>query len=328
MEMEYRDPAKRGRWIIVLGLVLAIVAGGGAFYLVNNAQQKSGSSTIVSTAAVVAVRDIPARARITAEDVTVRTDIPKDATTTGEMLIASLNDAVGQTLGVSVLAGQLVTRNLFVSATTANGAAFSILGPGASVGPNSEAWRAVSLTVSDDRGVGGILVPGMKVDVIMTVTVTVAAPTVEPAGSAMPGPTGSPFTYTSGSSTKITYQAMEILARQGTSYVMKATLRDAEEIIHMQASGAAQFTFLLRPDQDTRVLDLSALGETTSRIIQRYGILIPQLYPVGATFPSQPPIAPITPPPSAEPSGSADAGGNPSPTVAPSVAPSASAAGG
>jgi Flp pilus assembly protein CpaB len=316
MEMEYRDPSRRGRWIIVLGLVLAIGAGGGAFYLVNNAQ-KAGPQTAPTVSAVVAIRDIPARARITADDVALRSDVPKDSTTASTMLIANVNDAIGQTTGVSVIAGQLVTRNLFVAATTANGTAFSILGPGETVGPDSEAWRAISLTVADDRAVGGILAPGMKVDVIMTVAVTVAPPSAAPVGSATPGPTASAFAFTSGSSTKVTYQAMEILARQGTFYVMKATLRDAEEITHMQASSSAQFTFLLRPDQDARVLDLSLLGETTSRIIQRYGILIPQPYPLGTAIPSQPPIAPITPPPSAAPSGSPDASANPAPSAAP-----------
>jgi Flp pilus assembly protein CpaB len=322
MEMEYRDPSKRGRWIIVLGLVLALAAGGGAFYLVNNAQQKAGTSNVVYTTAVVAARDIPARARITADDVVLRTNIPKDLTTTGDMLLGSSDLAVGQTTGVTIFAGQLVTKNLFVTATTANGTAFSILNPNETVGPDSEAWRAVAVTVSDDRAVGGILAPGMKVDVIMTVSVAVTPPSAAPAASGGTGPTPSSFPYLSGSSTKISYQSMEILARMGTYYVMKATLRDAEEITHLQASGSAQFTFLLRPDKDARVLDVSALGETTNRIIQRYGILIPQPYPAGNAFPSQPPIAPITPPPSVAPSGSPDASGG----VAP--APSASAAGG
>ena len=310
MEMEYRDPSKRGRWIIVLGLVLALGAGGGAFYLVNNAQHQATTTTSVNfTTAVVAARDIPARAKLTVDDVVVRTDIPKDLTTTGTMLIATTADAIGQTTGVSILAGQLVTRNLFVSATTANGTAFSILGPNETVAPDSEAWRAVALTVTDDRAVGGILVPGMKVDVIMTFAVAVNPPSAAPDASAG-GPSPSPFGYTSGSSTKITYQSMEILARLGTYYIMKATLRDAEEIIHLQASGSAQFTLLMRPDQDARVLDVSALGETTNRIIQRYGLLIPQTYPVGGAFPSQPPIAPITPPPSAP-----DASGSPAPSA-------------
>ena len=44
MEMEYKDPSKRGRWIVLTGVVLAVVAGGAAFFLINNAQQQAGQS--------------------------------------------------------------------------------------------------------------------------------------------------------------------------------------------------------------------------------------------------------------------------------------------
>ena len=38
MEMEYHDDSKRRKVFIVLGVVLAVVAGGAAFFLVNQAQ--------------------------------------------------------------------------------------------------------------------------------------------------------------------------------------------------------------------------------------------------------------------------------------------------
>ncbi len=61
MEMEYKDPSRKGRWIVLLGVVLALVAGGLAFYLINNAQQQAGQGGIAYAEAVVAIRDIPAR---------------------------------------------------------------------------------------------------------------------------------------------------------------------------------------------------------------------------------------------------------------------------
>ena len=39
----------------------------------------------------------------------------------------------------------------------AGGGGFAILEPNETVGPDSEAWRAVSLTIPDDRAVGGML---------------------------------------------------------------------------------------------------------------------------------------------------------------------------
>ena len=74
---------------------------------------------------------------------------------------------------------------------------------------------------------------------------------------------------------------MEILSRQGTFYIVKATLPVSEEISHLQAAGNAQFSMVLRPDADTRILDVSALGATTNRIIERYGLPVPETYPEG-----------------------------------------------
>ena len=67
-------------------------------------------------------------------------------------------------------------------------------------------------------------------------------------------------TYYTDQSTKISWQNMEILSRQGSFYIVKATLPVAEEITHLQAAGNAQFSMVLRPDADTRVLDVSSLG--------------------------------------------------------------------
>jgi Flp pilus assembly protein CpaB len=238
MEMEYKDPSKKGRWIVLLGVVLALGAGGAAFFLINNAQQQAGQSGLKTTTAVVAVRPIAARKPIEA------------------------------------------------------------------VAPESEAWRAVSLSVTDDRAVGGMLGPGMLVDVFMTASVNVPQTVLDEG------------TFYTDQSTKISWQNMEILSRQGTFYIVKATLPVAEEISHLQAAGNAQFSMALRPDADTRVLDVSALGATTNRIIQRYGLPVPETYPKGdGPIASAPPIPDITPAPSVDPASvdPASAEGSPAP---------------
>jgi Flp pilus assembly protein CpaB len=297
MEMEYKDPSKRGRWIVLLGVVLAVAAGGAAFYLINNAQQQAGQSGLKMTQAVVAVRPIPARKPIEAEDVVLRADIPLDGTNAAGV-ITDPAQVVGRILAVDLQPGQLVTTNLLASTTA--GGQFSILKPDETVAPESEAWRAVSLTVPDERAVGGMLGPNMTVDVFVTATVNV------PESLLTDG------RYYTDQSTKITYQDMVILARQGTSYIVKATLPVAEEITHLLAGGNAQFSFALRPEQDTRVLDLAPLGATTNRIIQRYGLPIPETYPVGqGPVVTPPPIPEITPPPSPEPSESASPSASP-----------------
>ena len=297
MEMEYKDPSKRGRWIVLTGVVLAVVAGGAAFFLINNAQQQAGQSGLKTTTGVVAAVPIPARKPIEATDLVVRTDIPLDGTN-AEGVVTDPAQLVGRVLAVDAKVGQLVTTNLLASSTA--GAQFSILKPEETVAPDSEAWRAVSLSVPDDRAVGGLLGPGMLVDVFMTASVNVPQSVLDEG------------TYYTDQSTKISWQDMEILSRQGTFYIVKATLPVSEEISHLQAAGNAQFSMVLRPDADTRILDVSALGATTNRIIERYGLPVPETYPKGnGPIATAPPIPEITPAPSPAPSAS----GEPSPSA-------------
>jgi hypothetical protein len=103
-------------------------------------------------------------------------------------------------------------------------------------------------------------------------------------------------------STKITYQNIPILAKSGAMYIIRVSLPVAEEIAHLQASGTAQFSMALRPDEDTRAVDAAKLGETTNVIIQRYGLPVPLTYPPGkgggpiaTPFPSAKPQASATP---------------------------------
>jgi Flp pilus assembly protein CpaB len=297
MEMEYKDPSKRGRWIVLLGLVLAVVAGGSAFFLINNAQQQAGTSGLKTVDGYVAARPILARKAIVPEDIVLRKDIPLDATNAG--VIADGTQLLGRLLAVDATQGQLLTANLLASGTV--GLGFAILRPDETVAPDSEAWRAVSITVSDDRAVGGVLGAGMSVDVFVTATVTIpeAPPVIAAGPSATPAPASTALAgFETGRSTKITYQGMTILARTGTYYILRAPLVVAEEISHMQADGEAQFSLALRPDQDVRILDVSTLGATTNRIIERYGLPIPETYPtLGGPHPSNPPIPSLTPAP-------------------------------
>ena len=315
MELEYKDPSKKGRWIVLLGVVLAIVAGASAFFLLNNAQQQATTSGVQTVSGYVAAVPILARKPIVAEDIALRSDIPLDGTNAN--LITDSSQLIGRLLAVDVAAGQLLTPNLLASGTV--GLGFAILRPDESVAPDSEAWRAVSVTVADDRAVGGVLNSGMTVDVFMTANVVVPEepPVISTDPAATPAPRVSALEgFVSGKSTKISYQGMKILSRAGTYYILKVPLVVAEEISHLQAEGSVMFSMALRPDQDQRILDVSQLGATSNRIIQRYGLVVPQPWPtLDGPEPSIPPIPALTPPPS------------PSPSIDPSLAPSASPAG-
>jgi len=298
MEMEYKDPGRRGKFIVVIGVILALVAGGAAFYLINQAQQAAGTAGLKKVSIVVAKRPIHARKPVEADDVTVRNDVPLDPT--NELAITDPSKVIGRILAVSVPADAMITTNMMAS--TATGGQFSIIGPGETIAPDSENWRAVSITVPDERAVGGLITANATVDIFVTATVNVPQEQLD---------LGKFYTD---KSTKLTYQNVLILAKAGTSYIVKVSEPIAEEITHLQASGSASFSMALRPDGDARVVDASKLGETTNLIIQRYGLPIPQTYPTGrglssgpapTPFPTATPHASGSPKPSGSPAGSA-----------------------
>ena len=295
MEMEYRDPSKRGRWIVVIGVILALAAGGAAFYVINQAQQQAGQGGLQKVTVVVATRPIPARKPVEADDLTTR-EIPLDDTNAPAIAVSKPADVVGRVLAVTVFQGQMITQNMLASAAT--GGQFTILEPGETVAPDSEAWRAVSMTIPDERAVGGLLTAGMTVDVFLSVQVNV------------PQDLMTEGKYYTDKSTKITYQNMVILAKSGSLYVMRATLAQSEEISHLVATGSAQFSMVMRPESDVRFADASKLGETTNSIIQRYGVLVPQNFP-----PGKGPIPSAAPTPA--PSLPAAPSGSPAPSTAP-----------
>jgi Flp pilus assembly protein CpaB len=289
VEMEYKDPSRRGRYIVIVGVILAVVAGGAAFYLINQAQQQAGQQGLQRVAVVVAMQTIPARKVIEAADVVVR-EVPIDETN-AQGIVSTPDKVIGRVPAVTILAGQMVTTNLLASSV--EGGQFSVLGPDETVGPDSPEWRAVSLTVTDDRAVGGLLTPNQTVDVFVTASVNVLTDSEQGLGEEG---------YYTDKSTKISYQNMVILAKSGTFYVLRAPIDVAEEISHLQASGTAMFSLVLRPDVDTRQVDASSLGTTTNEVIIRYGRPIPVVFPpVEGPVPTPAATPSATPVPSASP---------------------------
>ena len=300
MEMEYKDPSRRGRWIVVIGIVLAVVAGAAAFFLINQAQQAAGQAGLQRVAVVVAAQTIPARKIIEATDVIVR-EIPLDDTN-AQGIASTPDKVIGRVPAVAILQGQMVLTNLLASST--EGGQFSVLGPADVFASDSPDWRAISMTVPDDRAVGGLLTPNQTVDVFVTASVNVLTNSEDGLGD---------NGYYTDKSTKLSYQNMLLLAKSGTFYVLKAPVDVAEEISHLQASGAAAFSLALRPDVDTRQVDAAALGTTTNRVIIRYGLPIPVAFPpVSGPVPTPRPTPVATPAPSGSP------GASPSPSASPS----------
>lgn len=297
MEIEYKDPSRRNKIIVVVGVLMAILAGAAAFYLLDQAQRQVQDAGVQHQSIVVAARDIAARATISVDDVVLEEVPIDDMTATGIFLDPS--KVVGLITSVPILTGQPIYANFLAGQT--QGAQFAILEPGASVAPDSPIWRAISLTVTDDRAVGGLIEPGQTVDLVVTTQIELPEDLVEQGR------------YYADRSTKIVYQDVVLLAKNATTYVIKATVDVAEELSHLQASGAGSFTLLLRPEQDRRTVDGSTLGTTTSELVERYGFPIPEVYPPGSgvlTRTPEPAASPATDP-------SADPQASPTPTPLP-----------
>jgi len=257
------ETRQRGRKLVVAGLLLAVSAGAGSYVLLTRAQDSASVVEVPKTVVVVALHTIPARTAITVDDITVR-EIVVD-TTNAQGTFQAVDQVVGRTAGVTILQGQMVTSNLFTF--TAGTAALAILGPDETISPDSPAWRAVSISVPDDRAVAGVLSEGERVDVFLTTAINVTESVAD--GGTSYGD----------KSTKVAYQDVQILSKAGTFYVIKVTEQVAEEIAHLQASGNSSFSFALRPDVDKRPVDASRLGATTNIIIQRYSLPVPQVFP-------------------------------------------------
>ena len=210
MEFEYQDPGRgRGKALIVIGVILALATGVGAFILVYQAQQQASQAGLSTVPVVVARLQIPARKTIEPADVEVR-NVPADATNE-QGVFTDPAKVIGLVPAVTILAGQPVYANLLAAESA--GGQFTILQPGETVAPDSEAWRAVSVTVPDDRAVGGMIRPGDVVDMFLTAPITV------PPDLAAQG------RYTSDKATKITYQNIVILQRAASFYVLRVPWR-------------------------------------------------------------------------------------------------------
>lgn len=261
MELEYSDKnRKRSKLYIAVGLFIALVVGG----LVFVALQASGltqEEEVVRRDVVVAVRDVPSRKPIEEGDVAMRSVV---ADATNETAFTRIDEVLGRVSGVPILTGQMLTQNMLASST--EGQSYSILELGEEFDPDGPDYRAVSISVPDERAVAGTLVPGQIVDLIVTMAINpeigqTPEEAEETVAEFIPGP-----------STKVTFQALSLLARSGPLYILRTELATAEEIAEVIAAGG-QFTLALRPDVDDRLAETD--GSTIDRLLEGYDFPIP-----------------------------------------------------
>lgn len=268
MELEYSDKnSRRSKVYIAVGIIVALLVAA-TVYIALQASGLTDQGEVETRQVVVAAIEIPGRKAITEADVVMRS-VPVDPV--NETAFVTIDDVLGRVTSVPISPGQLVTPNLMAS--TDAGATFSILRPGEEFDPSMPDLRAVSMTVPDDRAVGGTLLPGQPVDLIATMTVNPLQ--ADPAQPAEGEPTEAAPTdqRIAGPSTKTTLQQIDILVRNGSLYILRTDLATAEKITELQATGA-QFTFVLRADEDDRTAETE--GSTLDRLLEEFGFPVPE----------------------------------------------------
>ena len=273
MELEYSDKnSRRSKVYIAVGVIVALMVAA-TVYIALQASGLTDQGAVEMRQVVVAAAEIPGRKSIEETDVVMRS-VPADPI--NETAFTSIDEVLGRVVSVPVSPGQLMTPNLLAS--TDAGAVFSILPPGEEFDPSGPDLRAVSMTVPDDRAVGGTLQPGQPVDLIATLTVnpvtTGAETPVPPADGEeqTPAPDGE-APRLSGPSTKTTLQQLDILVRNGTLYILRTDLATAEKITELQAAGA-QFTLVLRANEDDRSAETE--GSTLDRLLEEFEFPVPE----------------------------------------------------
>ena len=264
MELEYSDRnSRRSKLYIAVGVIVALVVAA-TVYVALQASGLTGEVAVETRTVVVAAADITARQPVTETDVTTREVVADPANATA---FTSVDEVVGRITAVSVPVGQLLAPNLLASTT--EGQTFSILAPGEEFDPEGPDHRAVSVTVADANAVAGTLTAGQRVDLVVTMQLTPPAEdgTTEDDDSAATGP--QPM---GGPSTKVTFQQMSILARNGELYILRADLPAAEKIAELTAAGGT-FTMVLRPEQDDREAETE--GSTIDRLIEEFDFPVP-----------------------------------------------------
>ena len=271
MEFEYSDKnSRRSKVYIAVGVIVALLVAA-TVYIALQASGLTNQGEVEMRQVVVAAVEIPGRKTIAEADVVMR-NVPVDPI--NETAFTSMDEVLGRVVSVPVSAGQLLTPNLLAS--TDAGAVFSILRPGEEFDPSMPDLRAVSMTVPDDRAVGGTLQPGQPVDLIATLTVNPLAAgggtPQPPADGEEPAPDGE-APRLSGPSTKTTLQQLDILVRNGSLYILRTDLATAEKITELQAAGA-QFTFVLRAAEDDRSAETE--GSTLDRLLEEFEFPVPE----------------------------------------------------
>jgi Flp pilus assembly protein CpaB len=250
-----------GRLFIVLGVVLAVLAGGGAFLYASSVQQQAAQNQVRRVDVVLAAKDIPAYSVISADMVKVAT---VDEATVSPEDVRDPSVVVGKTALASFKAEQRITR----AQVAEGGFSFTI--------PKGK--RAMALLVDPISGVAGTIKEHDFVDILFSTKF------LERAQGTNQGTTGREL-----SSVKTLLQDIEVLKVSPVSQgqpsqpqqsqsagevilVLAVTDAQAELIKYARENGVIHL--VLRSKDDHAVEQTG--GVTQDTVVESYGLPVPR----------------------------------------------------
>jgi len=276
---------RSNRLILLIGFFLAAVAFVGVVLLLGSGSGGGGGGgtepAATTSTYIVAARDIPLGTIVT-EDMVEQKDVkladkPADAYTLPA-------DAINKTTTTEVLKGQKIGPQTF-STTTVNPDIARLLAPGR---------RAMSIEVSYISGVGTLIKPGDRVDVVVGITgAQFPVVTVDPATDV-----NVPVIGLNPTSVKAIIQNLEVVGAllpappavegqpypsgpfsggaPGTQLVLLAvTAQEAEVLRFGQSDGS--ITLILRSPEDKEAEDEKTTGITLRQLVDGWAVIPPQI---------------------------------------------------
>jgi len=253
--------SRRARLVMIVGILLAVLAGVGAF-VVGSGSQSAAPTPVETTPVVVASRELARLTSLTAADLKLE-QYPASIAPAGA--IKDPKDVVGKVLSVALGAGEPILPAKLGSATGA--APFTVFPPnaqppaGQAIAPGTPDYRAISITVADGFAAGGAVLPGDLVDILYTLS-------LDPAKYFQ----GSDQNRVADFSAKVVLQNVPILARALTVYTIRTDAQTAERIAYLTASGGA-LQLLLRSGQDQRTA--ATTGATFGDAYKTFNLKVP-----------------------------------------------------
>ncbi len=283
---------RTNRLILLIGFLLAAVAFVGIVLLLRGDGGTTPAGPAVTTSTVVvAASDVPLGTTLTADMVTTQ-DVNVAEKPGGAYTLP--NEVIGRAITTQLTKGELVDANAFATSTV-NPDIGRLLQPGR---------RAMAIQVDQISGVGTLIRPGDRVDVVVGITGADKFPvvTTDPATDQLAQVPG--FTNVT-STVKAVIQNLEVVGvlfpppptaqgqapATGTTpavtvpiVILAVSAQEAEVLRFGQLDGS--ITLVLRSPEDKAAADETTTGITLRMLVDKWAVIPPQI--VGSVLPKKP----------------------------------------